>query len=292
MALWLDDLWVEVGRPDPFVVVEGGAGRGRLCRDVMLSVEDCRDAIRYVMVERSDVQRAEALERVAAECFAGSEEIPVAAIAALPAGPFTGAVIANELLDNLPPRIVERSASGWDEIHVDGDRFVRRPAPQDAAKMASALAPDSPPGGWVPLQLKAAVWVRRALGTLARGRVLLLGYGPAPPAALAKRPAGEWLRTYRSHRRASDVLASPGSQDITCDVAFDQLPSPRSMRTQSDWLRDHGLDDLTADASRRWNEAAAAPNAADVAARAVLDEAQALTATGGLGDFLVAEWQV
>ena len=36
----------------------------------------------------------------------------------MPTGPFTGVVLANELLDNLPPVIAERMADGWAEVRV------------------------------------------------------------------------------------------------------------------------------------------------------------------------------
>jgi len=273
-------------------VIEGGAGRGRLCRDIFLSVERCGVAMRYVMVERSEVQRAEALERVAASCFADREEMPVAATGALPTGPLNGAVIANELLDNLAPRLLERRGDIWMELYVENGRFVGREAPRDAAAMATALAPHAEQGARIPLQLKAAVWMRRALGALSSGGALVADYGVLSTQELASLPPEEWLRAFRAHRRNNDVLEEPGSRDITCDVAFDQLPPAQGIVTQSEWLAEHGLEELTSDARRRWSQAVASPTSADVAARTVLDEARALTAPGGLGDFLVAEWRV
>ncbi len=43
----------ELGEPDPFVVVEAGAGRGRLAADVLRAEPACAAALRYVLVERS-----------------------------------------------------------------------------------------------------------------------------------------------------------------------------------------------------------------------------------------------
>ena len=66
----------------------------------------------------------------------------VAALAELPAGPVTGVVVANELADNLPFRIVERAAGGWNEIRVgragDGVRSPRSSFPADDGLAARA----------------------------------------------------------------------------------------------------------------------------------------------------------
>src|SRR5215218_6545670 len=58
MARFLDRVWSELARPDPFVVVEAGAGRGRLAADVLRARPDCTPALRYVLVERSAALRA------------------------------------------------------------------------------------------------------------------------------------------------------------------------------------------------------------------------------------------
>lgn len=290
VAAYLDRAWDELGRPDPFVVVEGGSGRGTLCCDVLRNVSACRRAVQFVVVERVERQRVEALERVGAL----GADLPVTALADLPANPLVGVVIANELLDNLPFRLLERSKSGWHEVHVSaGDSSeVLMPAPADAAAMADALAPDAAPGARVPLQLKAAVWVRRALRLLERGRLLIFDYGVPRTAELAQRPQSEWLRTYRSQGRGYDPLHAPGTVDITCDVAFDQLPPGATLSTQAAWLAAAGIESMTAQARARWQRSRSDPTAETLAARTLLDEAAALTDPNGMGAFRAAEWRI
>ena len=342
VAIYLDRTWHELGRPDPFVVVEGGAGRGTLCREVFGHAGQCREALRYVMVERVEHQRDEALATIEGrDGSGGGPESRVVAAADLPVGPFVGVVLANELLDNLPFRLLEQSTTGWHEIYVTqaapgatagaadapdfaphvapgvaagvaagrvagadpvGVEGVRRApiygievpqeAPTDAASMADALVPDAEPGTRVPLQLKAAVWVRRALALLERGRVLVFDYGVLSTAGLASRPQTDWLRTYRSQRRGHDPLREPGTADVTCEVAFDQLPPGATLSTQADWLSDAGIDTLTAGARTTWDRSRAAPTAEALAARALLDEASALTDPDRFGAFWVAEWRI
>ena len=67
VARHLDRAWDRLGRPDPFVVVEAGAGRGRLARDVLQAEPVCAPALRYVLVERSAALRVAQQQLLALE---------------------------------------------------------------------------------------------------------------------------------------------------------------------------------------------------------------------------------
>ncbi len=100
------------------------------------------------------------------------------------------------------------------------------------------------------------------------------------------------MRTYRAHGRGGHPLEALGEQDVTCEVAVDQLPTPASDRSQADWLRAHGLDDLVAAARAAWHERAAVGDLEAVKARSRVSEADALTDPTGLGAFRVLEWVI
>ena len=53
VARALDTWWTELGTPDPFIVVEAGAGVGTLARSILTANPACSPAVRYVVVERS-----------------------------------------------------------------------------------------------------------------------------------------------------------------------------------------------------------------------------------------------
>jgi SAM-dependent MidA family methyltransferase len=318
VARAIDDEWERLRRPDPFVVVEAGAGRGALARAVLDAVPACLAALRYVCVERSAVLRARADELLPVEpasnvfgSTAASDDPDdtqlvtgagpvVAVLDDLPLVAVPGVVLANELLDNLPFRLVERRDDGWQEVLVglagDGEGLVEVlvDAPPAVAAEADRLAPDAPAGGRLPLQHEAAVWLRRALGTIERGRLVVIDYADTS-ASLAARPWSEWLRTYRGHGRGGHPLDSPGEQDVTCEVAVDQLArvhAPDSDRSQVDWLRAHGVDELVAAARVAWHERAPVGDLEALKARSRVGEGDALTDTGGLGAFRVLEWVV
>ena len=219
----------------------------------------------------------------------------VTALAELPAGPFTGVVLANELLDNLAFRLLERTPDGWAEVRV-GERLdeVVVPAEADVAAEARHLVPDAEPGARIPLQHQAQGWLRQALAALRAGRVVVVDYAD-DTASLAHRPWTTWVRTYRGHGRGGHPLEHLGEQDVTCEVAVDQLAHVRARsadRSQADFLRAHGLDTLVADARDAWLARAHIGDLEALKHRSRIAEAQALCDPSGLGGFRVLEWDV
>ena len=83
---------------------------------------------------------------------------------------------------------------------------------------------------------------------------------------------------------------SLGEQDITCEVAVDQLPPPAQDRSQADWLRVHGIDELVEEGRAIWRERAAIGDLEAMRARSRVTEADALLDPAGLGAFRVLEW--
>lgn len=287
LARAIDSWWDGLGRPDPFIVVEAGAGRGALAEAILSSSPRSADALRYVTVERSVRLRGE-------QSGSGYRSL-----AELPDEPFVGVVLANELLDNLAFDLLERSDGGWLEIRVAQDetgRLIEEATPADPTMAAQAedLAPGAVPGCRIPIQTAAARWVRSALNVLVRGRLLVFDYAVPATSVLAARPWPDWLRTYSGHRRGGHPLEGPGSQDITADVCVDQLAlharAPDRDRSQAAFLRAHGIDEFWDDARRRWHDGAARGDLEAFRARSTISEAAALTDADGLGGFRALEW--
>lgn len=266
LARALDRSWDDFGRPDPFVVVDAGAGPGTLARSLRSADVECRRAMRLVLVERSAAQRARQpadLERCA--------DLPGRA----------HVIVANELLDNLPFDIIECEGGGWRALDVglDNGRFVY----QAGDAMASVTIDAAPDGTRRPWPRRASEWVTDARAVASR--VIAFDYF-----VRAADIGPSWLRTYRGHERGHDPLHDPGRWDITADVLLDALPAPDRLRDQAQFLRDHGLDELVEAGRRAWAAGAASPDLAAIKARSRVPEAEALTDANGLGGFVVAEW--
>ncbi len=279
IARYLDAEWERIGRPDPFTVVDVGAGPGTLARAVLAARPACGDALRYLGVEVSAAQRARHPDSI--------ESQPD-----LPARPFDGVILANELLDNLPFRLAVFDGE-WRAASVDVDRSGRfvevLSAPLDP--VPAMLPPRPSLGARAPLVDRAAAFVGEASALLRSGTLMCIDYGVPRTGELAMRPWRDWLRTYRSNERGEHYLTDPGTQDITTDVPFDQLPEPDAVRSQSQFLQRWGIDDLVAEGVRLWTEQAARPGLEAMRMRSRVGESEALLDPAGLGAFTVAEWR-
>jgi SAM-dependent MidA family methyltransferase len=282
VARALDTWWREAGEPDVWTVVEAGAGPGTLARAVLAAKPDCGDALRYVLVERSAAQRE--LHPAGVESLA---DLPDPADEPV-------VVLANELLDNIPFDVFEMTADGWAELRVTlrGEELVGVLVPAFPEPI-DRLAPDAPIGARVPVQRAACDWLRSALALAGPGgRVVVFDYA-STTADLATRPIEEWVRTYRDHQRGSHPLEHLGEQDITVEVALDQLAevqAPVSDLSQAEWLAEHGIRELVEEGRRLWTERAAIGDLAAVRGRSRLTERDALLHPEGMGAFRVVEW--
>jgi NADH dehydrogenase [ubiquinone] 1 alpha subcomplex assembly factor 7 len=319
LARALDDAWRRLRHSDPFVLVDAGGGRGRLLADVLRAHPACSTALHAVLVERSDRLRddaraildlepsAEALGPFARDALDEPAEPVrrsgpvVTALRDLPLVALTGIVVANELLDNLPVRLVERRDDRWCEVRValaaDEVRFVELlvDASSELARDADDLAAGTlvRPGDRLPVPAVAAGWLTRVAATLPRGELWIIDYADETAGLLARGPTGPggWLRTYRDHGRGTSPLDAPGDQDITCDLPLGWLRhatrragfAVEHETTQADWLRQWGLDDLVAAGRARWDAGAHRGDLDAISGRSITLEAAALTDPAGLG---------
>jgi SAM-dependent MidA family methyltransferase len=319
VARALDRLWREQHTPDPFLVIEAGAGRGRLARDVLRASPECLSALHYVLVERSAALREEqrqgldlepadeALGPFAREsrddapaALAGTGPVFVA-LEELPALELDGVVLANELLDNLPFGIAHWDGARWQEVRValdaDGPRDgmfaeVLVPAEADDARALLEITDGltMPAGTRLPIPRGIEAWFAACQRVLRHGAILAIDYVD-DARGLVQRGAGGWLRTYRAHERGSAPLDAPGDQDLTADIVREQLVRVARAsgfaltddRPQSEWLRDLGIEALVEAGRRTWEARAHIGDLEALAGRSRATEASALVDPAGLG---------
>ena len=118
VARQLAEMWDLLGRPAEFMVVESGAGTGRLAGHILDFAErELRafyDSLQYVAVEQSLARRSGHQETIGAHLARGR----AASAAELPAGVPVGCILSNELLDALPVHRVVMLPKGLREVYV------------------------------------------------------------------------------------------------------------------------------------------------------------------------------
>ncbi len=239
VGLWLADMWLRAGSPQPVHYVELGPGRGTLARDAL------RAAKRFGL--KPTVHFVE-----------GSPELKSLQLAAVPDArwhndvstiPVTGPIllVANEFLDALPIRQLVKTGQGWRErmVAVQDDAFVgvAGDRPMDSAIPADLR--DAEPGTLIETCPAAAAVVYEVAGRLAMqgGAALFIDYGSDIPRT------GSTLQAVRAHRKV-EALAHPGEADITAHVDFATLANVAQSRDcrwlgtvgQGHWLNALGID--------------------------------------------------
>jgi SAM-dependent MidA family methyltransferase len=215
-----------------FDLVEAGAGNGQLARDVLDAAEanhqDLYAATRLTLVETSAAGRAihpDTLGHHQCHLNASSTTMP---------DRFTGAILANELLDALPTHAVTSTDNGLAEIFVDldGDRFVERAGPPSTPALTRYLdrLDVQPSPGWRgEVNLAAVEWVRAAARRLERGFMILIDYGHTADRLYSNSHDAGTLTTFCRHLAGAvgndpcqpdgpAWLSHPGEQDITAHV--------------------------------------------------------------------------
>jgi SAM-dependent MidA family methyltransferase len=221
LSTGLHEIWERLGRPDPFVIREHGAGTGALALSALGAVDDpaFRAAIRYQPTEVDPRRLTAFTDRLAGAGF-GDVVDTVA-----DDEPFQGVVIANEVLDALPVHRVRQRGSALREIAVAidaGGAFVEIEIEPTTPALAARLADEGielVDGQTAEICLALHDWIAKAAMPLTRGLLLLIDYG-APAAELydpARRRDGT-LRAYVRHQVHDDPYRFIGRQDLTAHV--------------------------------------------------------------------------
>ena len=233
-------------------VLEFGAGSGRLCQQLLLSlVEPCM----YFVLELSADLRLRQQEYLRAnlplELFNR-----VAWLDQLPMG-FDGIVIANELLDAMPVHLVCKDQQ-WLELGVgfDGKRFCWSHFADNSDAVSAIRRIESMHGilanGYTTeVNLNYQPWLGALQACCNRTVVLIIDYGYQQAQYYHPERSKGTLICHYHHRVHSDPLVYPGLQDVTASVNFDAVADAASrchfeicgLSTQAQFLLGNGLLD-------------------------------------------------
>lgn len=245
MARQLYQMWEQLDHPSPFVVIEQGAGRGDLGREILSwtaqALPDLHTALDY---QATDIRTTQDALHVAPHP------------ARLPS-----VILSNELVDAFPVHIVEKRDGRLYEVYIasqDGRLYElldEASSPEVAGYLDSYEIPwQGFDDGWrAEINLDAPRWMEQTAGLLTNPSqhsfLLTIDYGEeAPMLYTNNRPYGT-LTCYFQHQLTERPLARPGEQDITAHVNFSALIHVgqqyglhlHTFTTQHQWLSNMGI---------------------------------------------------
>ena len=212
------DQWALLGKPASWDLVEAGAGRGTLLRDVLTSLDreraDAAKGIRPAIVEvspRLRAQQSSALDGLDLRWASDPRAL----------APIHGVLYANEILDAFPVQVLARTDEGLREVFVDekDGRLVETLRPPAPADLKYRVPERLPVGGRWEVSPEAESWVAGLASALTRGYVLFIDYG-GDDAELLTRLGSGTVRGFSRHRLLTDPFVEPGAHDLTASVNF------------------------------------------------------------------------
>jgi SAM-dependent MidA family methyltransferase len=248
LARQIAEMWDGLGRPQPFVVVEMGAGRGQLAGNMLAYWQSNRSdllaALDYRIIETAAAMKAEQ-QRVLA-----SWPVRWVSWAELPDHGVQGCFFSNELIDALPVHQVVVENGELREVYVTAQAGaiaeviseLSTPALLDYFKAAEIDILSYPEGYRTEVNLAAIDWLGQVSAKLQRGYLLSIDYGYSAQRYYNPMRSQGTLQCYYQHRYHNDPYIYVGEQDITAHVDFSTLQRVgESLGLQSLGLTKQGL---------------------------------------------------
>ncbi|MGH9967374.1 MAG: class I SAM-dependent methyltransferase [Pyrinomonadaceae bacterium] len=223
-ARYFAKLFLDLGSPRAWTIVEAGAGAGHFAEGVLETLErrfpPVFTATTYCLDETSADSRARAAQQLARfgdkAQFRHLEELNRLDRAI---------IISNELLDAFPVHRLVMRENELAEFYVGVNGVgsfewtIGKPSTKRLNEHFSQLGIRLEEGQKAEANLSVADWFELAVGKIDEGFLITLDYGAEARELYDShtRPEGT-LRSFERHQFASDVLQRPGEQDITSSI--------------------------------------------------------------------------
>lgn len=244
-------MWEALGKPAPFMVLEQGAGRGKLINGIRAwAQQEAPDLLAVLDYRMADINAGlDALQSYPDEKFSPS------------------VILSNELVDAFPVHVVQKHEGALYELYVteEDGHLVEGLGEPCSVEVASYLDHYKIPwrsyqDGWrAEINLDAQRWMVQTSQLLMgsnpkrkrRGFILAIDYGDSAKKLYTQFRHKGTLACYYQHQMVEYPLMRPGKQDITAHVNFSALIEAgrqqglrlHAFTSQGQWLADMGIYD-------------------------------------------------
>jgi SAM-dependent MidA family methyltransferase len=251
------EMWVILGRPTLFTLIEMGAGQGLLAADVLHYLyrqhPQCFESVEYIIVEKAAgliTQQQQRLEKLLLTTADKSQQLPIrwCSLEEIPEDSITGCCFSNELVDALPVHQVVLEEGQLREIYVTtadatGDsealdgvalsqiNFVEVTDTPSTPQLrqyfdfvgVNLMSGAYPNGYRSEVNLAALDWLKSVANRLQRGFLLTIDYGYCADRYYQPARHQGTLQCYYQHQHHDNPYVYVGHQDITAHVDFTAL---------------------------------------------------------------------
>ena len=262
LAVQLLQMWDLLGRPQPFTVVEMGAGNGLLARDILNYssnlMPEFRRSLRYVCLDLRAVAGLETASAPAQNALKVSRiaaAVPTADVGAdsptgrrglrygIPLSGVRGCILSNELLDAFPVHQVKVRRGRLQEVYValqDGQlvETLGEPSCPELLSRLESVGVELAEGQVAEINLGIDRWAGEVASVLDSGFVLTVDYGKtATQLYSAEKRLDGTLTTYYRHTQTDDPFRHVGVAGHNCPGGFHRSGKGRPRpRLEYAWL--------------------------------------------------------
>lgn len=220
--------WRSSAVSGPWRIIEPGPDTGALAADIiealLASHPDVAAEMEYVTIDplprpRTSQQQTLARFGTMVRCLGDTGGLK----------PLPTFVIANEIIDALPCRLIEFRGGAWWEIHVvaseEEAEFEENLVLLAENEIITTLEKNGPfPDGYrTEVRDNHKDFLESLTQVISRGRLLFFDYGFAAPDYYQPNRTRGTLRVYQNHCALENPLDHPGQTDITAHVDFTAL---------------------------------------------------------------------
>ncbi len=223
-------MWLVSGSPKRWIILEEGAGNGRLARDI---IDHCGDVyphmleqLEYVILDKSPFMIG-LQEEILADLTKGPGDGVrwIRSLTDLKDESIVGCILSNELFDSFPVHRIKKSAGAIQEIFVSikEDLFCETLYGIDSKELQEYIKECN-----LNLEEDQTTEVNLAMKThltgiarvLKKGFHIAIDYGGSASDLLSPARNEGTLRCFSRHKISSNPFETPGYSDITANVNF------------------------------------------------------------------------
>lgn len=239
LAVQFKEMWQNLGCPNPFYLVEMGAGNGELAQDILNSIlnniQNNNDdlfikALRYRIIERSP-----ALIKRQQDLLSSFDNLDLAwkTWSQFAESSIEGCFFSNELIDAFPVNLITKNQHQLQEVYLslEQNQLTETIAAVSSEKLVkyfdlveiNLLEAEYPDNYRTEVNLNALDWLTTVASKLKRGYLLTIDYGYTAEKYYRPARSQGTLQCYYQHRRHNNPYVNLGYQDLTAHVDFTAL---------------------------------------------------------------------
>lgn len=242
LAEQLVEIWHLLDKPQPFHLLEMGAGEGLLAFDILEYLQknqpEIVKTVEYIIIEKSP-QLIIRQEKKLASLRQKNINISWRNWAQIPENYLTGCCFSNELLDAFPVHQITLQGNQIKEIYltIKDNKLqetigeISNPALLEYFKLLNFAFPTSQhdEGYRTEVNLAALDWLTTLSSKLKRGYIITIDYGYSYDRYYHPQRSQGTLQCYYQHRLHNNPYVNLAQQDITTHVNFTALEAQASL---------------------------------------------------------------